>query len=95
MMVVYRTHNPFLSHSWQARGSSNGTDNDDGLDGLEANEEEVRARNIQGRIEGAYYDDPLTEGDRPVGDSEPNGDANHLVMQPSRLHNEGNEWREV
>ena len=95
MMVVYRTRYPFLSRSWQARGSSNGTDDDDDLDGLEANEEEVRARSIRGRIEGAYRDDPLTEGDRPVGDSEPNGDANHLVVQPSRLPNEGNEWREV
>ncbi|KAL2057388.1 hypothetical protein ABVK25_002441 [Lepraria finkii] len=52
MIFVYRTRNPFLSHSWQAHGSSNGTDDD----GLEANEEEVRERNIRGRIEGSYHD---------------------------------------
>ena len=91
MIFVYRTRNPFLSHSWQAHGSSNGTDDD----GLEANEEEVRARNIRGRIEGAYHDEPSTETDRPVEDSESNRNAEHLVVQPSRLHNEDNEWREA
>lgn len=94
-MVVHRTRNPFPSHSWPARGSSNTVDGADDEDGLEANEEEVRAGNNRRRIEGgAYRDDPLVEDARPVGDSEANSDANHRVLQPSRLHSEGNnEWQ--
>ena len=91
-MVLYRTRNSLISHSWQIRGSPNGTDDDHGL---ATTEEEGRASSVRGRIEGLYQDDPSPEGDRPEDNSGPDGGAKHLVVQPSRLHNEGNEWREI
>ncbi|KAL2042324.1 hypothetical protein N7G274_004813 [Stereocaulon virgatum] len=95
IMVVHRTRHSFPSYWWPARGSSNAGGGADDEDGLEANEEEVRAAHNRRRIEGsAYRDDPLVEDARPAGDSEPNSDANHRLLQPSRLHSEGNnEWR--
>lgn len=85
MLVLYRTRNPFLYSAWTSRPpivSAEGDGND-----LSIGDE--NGGNIRGRIEDAYHDVPTPE-ERGRNGSDNRG----LVVQPSRLQNEGNEWSE-
>lgn len=97
MIVLYRTRNPFLSSAWTAHSpvtSAEGEDND--LSSGDGNVDHIR-----GRIEDAYHDEPPPGVERQVPSSQPEegganrSDGSGLLVQPSRLQNEGNEWREV
>lgn len=96
MLVLYRTRNPFLSFAWTAPSSFTSAEGDDS--GLNTDDGDVD--NVRGRIEEAYHDEPPPEIEGQVPSSRPeerdsNGsDGRGLVVQPSRLQNEGNEWRE-
>ena len=96
MLVLYRTRNPFLSSAWTARPflvAAEGDDHD-----VSRGEHDVDHLR---RIEDAYHDEPsLGVGgqatsaqpeDRGTDESGGRGP----VVQPSRLQNEGNEWREA
>lgn len=96
MLVLYRTRNPFLSSAWtnaSSLTSAEGEDND-----LNTGDGDVD--NIRGRIEDAYHDEAPPEIERQVPSAQPeergsNGSVGRgLVVQPSRLHNEGDAWRE-
>ena len=97
MLFFYRTRDPSLSALWSS-GESSGTGDDNGV---EANEEGAQATNVRGRIEEAYHDDPLSgtdEHDRGALLSEAANERRidqGPVMQASRLHDGGNDWREV
>ena len=94
MVVLYRTRNPFLASAWTARPSFVSAESDE--DGLINGEGDVR--NIRGRIEDAYHDEPSPEVEGQVANPQPeerNTDEpidRRPVVQPSRLQNEGNEW---
>ena len=67
----------------------------------ESNDEARHGSDFRGQIEGPYQDDALLEhGDQDVS-SQANGETTRDVVgrgptvQPSRLHNDGNEWRDV
>ena len=96
MLVLYRTHNPFLTSTRTSRSPYTSAA-DDG-NGPSIDEED--GDNIRGRIEDAYHDEPPPEIEAQVSSSQleergSNGsDGRGLVVQPSRLHNEENEWRE-
>ena len=96
MLVLYRTRNPFLSSAWIARplpapaeDDDNGRSNADGDVG-----------NVRGRIEDVYRDDPSSVIEGPAVSPQPEerdtigSGGRGPVVQPSRLQNEGNEWRE-
>ena len=100
MLVFDRTRNPFLSSAWIARSSFIPAEGDDnGLNSGDQNEDHIR-----GRIEEAYHDDPSqqiegqAEGQAAslqVEDRDKSGSGGRgPIVQPSRLQNEGNEWRE-
>lgn len=85
MFVIYQNHNPINAST---RSTSHFATNED-----------VSGGGIQRRIGDAYHDDPLADG--LATDSQPyNGGDNQGVrsgpaIQPSRLHGDENEWREV
>lgn len=90
MLAVYRTRSPFFSSAWPG-----------GHDGLESDDEARHGGDSRGQIEGPYHDDARLDNDDQAASSQANGRAiDHavdrgLAVQPSRLHNEGNEWRDV
>lgn len=93
MLVLHRTRNPFLSSAWTARSSltsAEGEDND-----LSIGDGDVD--HVRGRIEEAYHDD-LSHGSGGQAQTQETGasgsDGRGPVVQPSRLQNEENEWRE-
>lgn len=96
MLFLHRTRNPFLSSAWITHSSltsAEGEDNDLSFgDG--------DAENVRGRIEEAYHDDlsPGSGGQaassRIEGTGASGSDPRGPVVQPSRLHDEENEWRE-
>ena len=96
MLVLYRTRNPFLSSAWTAHPSLINSDgNDDDVSRGEHDVDHLR------RIEDAYHDEKSLEiggqatSPRPEeGGTNGSGDRGPVV-QPSRLQNEGNEWREA
>ena len=95
-MVLYRTRNPFLSSAWTARPSFISADGDD--HDVSRGEHDVdRLR----RIEDTYHDEPSPEIGGQATSSQPEErGTNEIggrgpVVQPSRLQNEGNEWREA
>ena len=95
MLVLYRTRNPFLASAWTARSSIVSVEGDDnGLSNGDGGVDDIR-----GRIEDAYHDDPPqgiegAEASSPLEESGNNGSASRgPIVQPSRLQNEGNEWR--
>ena len=92
MLVLHRTRNPFLSSAWTAHSSTASIDGDE--NGLSTGDGDVD--NIRGRIEDAYHDE--IEGQAPSFQPEQrgrNGSGDRgMLVQPSRLHNEGNEWGE-
>lgn len=96
MLVLYRTHSPFLSAAWTVDSSLVSEEADDNVRGTDDRDR----GSIRGRIEGAYYDEPQPEIEGQVPSSQPeerrsNGtEGRGFVVQPSRLQNEGNEWRE-
>lgn len=96
MLVLYRTRNPFLSSAWTATSSFVSGDGED--NGLISGEGDVN--HIRGRIEDAYHDDPSPEIEGQAGSPQPEERTTNEsggrgpVMQPSTLHNEGNEWRD-
>ena len=96
MLVLYRTRNPFL---YSARTSRSPNISAEG-DGNDLSIGDENGGNIRGRIEDAYHDVPTPEIEGRVSGSQPeerggNGsDSRGLVVQPSRLQNEGNEWSE-
>lgn len=81
---------------WTAGSSLSSAEGDDNVQSTDDRDR----RNIQGRIEDAYHDEPPPgiEGQVPISQQEERGsngsNGRGMVMQPSRLHNEGNEWRE-
>ncbi len=96
MLVVYRTGNPFVFSAWSAPTAVGSEIGD-----FDSTHDEGHGDNIRGRIEGAYYDEPLPVGDVQLESSQledrnaGQGNAPGPVMQPSRLHNDDNEWRET
>ena len=97
MLLFYRSHDPFLHSKWASGESARTADEH----GAEANEEEVQATNIRGRIEGAYQDDPPAKVDERCRRTLLNEAASNRkdnqgpVMQPSSLDNGDNEWRGI
>ena len=97
MLLFYRNRDPVLHSRWTS-GESTSTANEHGV---EANEEEVQATNIRGRIEGPYRDDPLPKVDERgrralLNEAASNRKDNQgPVMQPSSMNNKDNEWREL
>ena len=95
MLVLYRTQNPFLSSAWTARSSFVSVEGGD--HGLSNGDEGVD--HIQGRIEEAYHDDPPRDIEGAAASSAPEERGNNEstsrgpIVQPSRLQNEGSEWR--
>ena len=95
MLVLYRTRNPFLSSAWTAHSSITSVASDE--NGLSAGE---NVDNIRGRIEDAYHDEVPREIEGQAPSSQPkergrNGsEGRGMLVQPSRLQDEGNEWRE-
>ena len=69
--------------------------------GLESNDEARHGGDLRGQIEGPYQDDGLLEYDDQDLRSQADGQATSNAarqgptVQPSRLHNEGDEWRDV
>ena len=96
MLVLYRTPNSSLSAVWTADSSLISGEGDDNV---QSNDDRDRG-NIRGRIEDAYHDEPPPgiEEQAPISQPEERGsngsDGRGLVVQPSRLQSEGNEWRE-
>lgn len=97
MLLFYRSRDPFLHSRWTSSEPASTADEH----GVAANEDEVQATNIRGRIEGAYHDDPppkIDERGRRALLNEAAGnrvDNQGPVMQPSSINNENNEWREI
>ena len=95
LVVVYQRPNGFLSSVW-SDGASRFSGGHDSFGPSDGN---PQRSDSQGRIEPPYRDD------EDGGDRAPSSYANirgieHAVdrdpvVQPSRLHNEGNEWRDV
>lgn len=85
MLVIHQSHNPFNSST---RSTSHFATSGD-----------VSGGGIQRRIGDTYHDDPLVDG--LATDSQPHDEGNNQgvrtgpAMQPSRLHGDENEWREV
>ena len=96
MLVLYRTRNPFLSSAWTARPSLVSADGDD----HDVSRVEVDVVLLR-RIVDAYHDDPSPAIGGQATSSQPEErGTNEIgvrgpVVQPSRLQNEGNEWREA
>ena len=95
LVVVYQGPNGFLSSVW-IDGASRFPG---GHNSLGPSDDTPRRNDVRGRIEPPYRDDDdsddrgisshaNTRGIDRTGDRDP-------VVQPSRLHNEGNEWRDV
>ena len=97
MLLFYRSRDPFLHSRWTSGESASTA----GEHGVEANEEEVQATNIRGRIEGPYHDDPPPKIDERGHRALLNEAASNRrdnqgpVMQPSSMNNEDNGWRET
>ena len=95
MLVLYRTRNPFLSSAWTARPSLISAEGDD--NGVSRGEHDTD----HFRIEDAYHDEPSPGiGGQATSPQPEERDTNESggrgpVVQPSRLQNEGNEWREA
>ena len=94
MLILYRIGNPFVS--FVGRGSTTAASEDGNLiSGPDGH----RGETVRGRIEGAYHDRPRNDengqhaqlAERFAGQRDGHGP----VMQPSRIHNEENEWRET
>ena len=96
MIVIYRTRNPLLSSTWIARPSLTSIEGEG--NGLTGGDRDLE--NFQGRIEDAYHDDPPPEIEGQVASSQAEtsgsneSDGHGLLVQPSRLQNEENQWRE-
>ena len=96
MLVLYRTRKPFLSSAWTTHSSITSEASDE--NGLSAGDGNVD--NIRGRIEDAYHDEVPPEIEGQASSSPPkergrNGsEGRGMLVQPSRLQDEGNEWRE-
>jgi len=64
-----------------------------------ANNGDISGGSLQRRIGDTYYDDPLVDGlatdSQPLDEGDDQGVCTGSVVQPSRLHSDGNEWREV
>ena len=96
MLVLYRTRNPFLSSAWTARPSLVSAEGDD----HEVNRSEHGGDRLR-RIEDAYHDEPSPAIGGQATNPQPEergtneSDGRGPVVQPSRLQNEGNEWREA
>ena len=96
MLVLYRTRNPFLSSAWTARPfivTAEGDDHD-----VSRGEHDVDHLR---RIEDAYHDEPSlgvggqATSPQPEDRGTDESGGRGPVVQPSRLQNEGNEWREA
>ena len=85
MLVIHQSHNPSNSST---RSTSRFATN-----------EEISGGGTQRRIGDAYYDDPLVDGQATGSQSHSEGDNQGVhtgpAIQPSRLHGDENEWREV
>jgi len=85
VLVIDRTRNPFQS-------SSRSTFSAEG---------DPHPNDNQRRNEIEYHDEPSTETEALIADSQTSGEWNNHrsdtgpAMQPSRLQGEGTEWREV
>ena len=95
MLVLDRAHNPFRTPTWL----SSHHPNDD--DSVGENDDAPHGSGVRGQIEGPYRDDPLNRADNQALSSQANGRAGDEVadrspvVQPSRLHHEGSEWRDA
>ena len=89
LLIVYRSRSSSISAAWFSAHRS-----------LESNDGAQRRGELRGQIEAPYRDEPLLENDDQSASSSANGRAtNHTVdrtpvVQPSRLHDEGSEWRD-
>lgn len=93
MLVLYRTRNPFVFATWSARAAAASENGES-----ESASDEGHGNNIRGQIEGAYHDEPdnVQLGNSQLeGRDNGQGNGQGPVMQPSRLHNDDNEWRET
>ncbi|KAF6224254.1 hypothetical protein HO133_010829 [Letharia lupina] len=96
MLVLYRTQSPFLSSAWTARSSLTDAEGED--NGLSSGNGD--GDNIRGRIVDAYHDEPPPEIEGQAASSQPEerdtsaSDRRGLLVQPSGIQNERNEWRE-
>ena len=94
MLLFYRSRDPFLHYRWSSGEPASTAEEH----GVEANEGEVQATNIRGRIEGAYHDDPPPKIDERgrralLNEAASNRKDNQgPVMQPSSINNGNNEW---
>lgn len=96
LMVIYRTRNPLLSSTWTPRPSLTSVERE----GNDLTGGDRDSKNVRGRIEDAYHDDPLPEfeGRAATSQAEESGtnasDGHGMLVQPSRLQNEESRWRE-
>lgn len=93
MLVLYRTRNPFVSPAWNVHDN---TASENGESGTAENE--GRGSNARGQIEAAYSDEPddvQLEDSHSEGRNEGQTNDQGAVLQPSRLHDNENEWRET